>query len=422
MVAVHASRVNGDASTFTRYSRPMTNPKFFRMALVLGLLSAIGPFAIDMYLPALPAIGVSLHTDMHAVQMSLMAFFVSFAISQIVYGPASDIFGRKPPLYVGIALFVVGSVGCALAPHIGWLIAFRFLQGLGGGAPIVVPRAIVRDLHTGAEATRLMAMLMLVFSVSPILAPLIGSLIIDAAGWRAIFWVVSGIGVVGLALVAFTLEETRPAAQRVHSDVASTLRAFALLLRDPHFIGLTAIGAFGMAAFFIYLANSSFVLIEHYGLTPRQYSVAFAVNAASFIGVSQFAGRLAERYGLPRIVSLAVLGFALSMVVLAVLNLAGVDGLAPMIAVLLIGFGFLGLVVPTTSVMALDDHGEIAGAASALMGTLQLVLGAVVIAVMGVFVDGTARPMVAGIAVVAVIAWVLGRWTLGRRPRETATA
>lgn len=393
---------------------------FLRMALVLGLLSAIGPFAIDMYLPALPAIGSALHADVHAVQLSLMAFFISFAISQIVYGPASDIFGRKPPLYVGIALFIVGSVGCALAPDIVWLIAFRFLQGLGGGAPIVVPRAIVRDLHTGADATKLMSMLMLVFSVSPILAPLIGSLIIDAAGWRAIFWVVTAIGGVGLVLVAATLEETRPAPQRARSDVASTLRAFALLLRDPHFIGLTAIGAFGMAAFFIYLANSSFVLIEHYGLTPRQYSLAFAVNAASFIGVSQFAGRLAERYGLPRIVSVAVLGFALAMTALLALNLAGIDGLAPMIAMLLIGYGFLGLVVPTTSVMALDDHGEIAGAASALMGTLQLVMGAVVIAVMGGFVDGTARPMVAGIAAAALIAWVLARVTLRGARRAAA--
>src|ERR1700712_667066 len=154
-----------------------SNPRFFGIALVLGLLSAIGPFAIDMYLPALPSIGASLHADVHAVQLSLLAFFLSFAISQIVYGPASDIFGRKPPLYVGIALFVVGSIGCALAPDIGWLIGFRFLQGLGGGAPIVVPRSILRDLHTGAEATRLMSMLMLVFSVSPILAPLVGSLI-----------------------------------------------------------------------------------------------------------------------------------------------------------------------------------------------------------------------------------------------------
>jgi DHA1 family bicyclomycin/chloramphenicol resistance-like MFS transporter len=389
--------------------------QFLRMALVLGLLSAIGPFAIDMYLPALPAIGVALHADVHAVQMSLMAFFISFAISQIVYGPASDIFGRKPPLYVGIALFVVGSIGCALAPDIGWLIAFRFVQGLGGGAPIVVPRAIVRDLHTGVEATKLMALLMLVFSVSPILAPLIGSLVIDAAGWRAIFWVVTGIGALGLLLTALALEETRPAEQRAQSDVASTLRAFALLFRDARFMGLTAVGAFGMASFFIYLANSSFVLIGHYGLTPRQYSLAFAVNAASFIGVSQFAGRLAARYGLTRVVSVAVAGFALSMSALLAFNLAGIERLDVMIAMLLLGFGFLGLVVPATSVMALDDHGEIAGAASALMGTLQLVMGTVVIAVMSVFVDGTARPMVAGIAVAAIVALGLTRMTLGGR-------
>ena len=386
------------------------NSTFLRMALVLGLLSSIGPFAIDMYLPALPAIGSALHADVHAVQMSLMAFFVSFAISQLVYGPASDMFGRKPPLYVGIGLFIVGSVGCALAPDIGWLIAFRFLQGLGGGAPIVVPRAIVRDLHTGVEATRLMSLLLLVFSVSPILAPLVGSFVIDAAGWRAIFWAVT-----------LTLEETRPAAQRTQSDVASTLRAFALLLRDRHFLGLTAIGAFGMASFFIFLANSSFVFIGHYGLTPRQYSLAFSVNAASFIGVSQFAGRLTARYGLASIVRVAMLGFALSLGALLAFNLAGIDRLDVMIVVMLVGYGFLGLVVPTTSVMALDDHGEIAGAASALMGTLQLVLGAGVIALMSGFADGSARPMVAGMAAAALCALVLTWLTLGGR-RSAASA
>ena len=397
-------------------------PSILRMALVLGLITAIGPFAIDMYLPALPAIGTALHADVHAVQLSLMAFFISFAISQIVYGPASDIFGRKPPLYAGIALFVAGSIGCALAPDIYWLIGFRFLQGLGGGAPIVVPRAIVRDLHTGSEATRLMALLMLVFSVSPILAPLAGSLIIDAAGWRAIFWVVSAIGVIGFVLTVLALDETRPAAQRAQSDVASTLRAFALLSRDARFIGLTAIGGFGMASFFIYLANSPFVLIGHYGLTPRQYSLAFAVNAASFIGVSQFAGRLAERHGLPRLIAVSALGFALAMSSLCATSLAGIDRLDVMIGLLLAGFGFLGLVVPTTSVLALDDHGDIAVAASALMGTLQMVLGAVVIAVMGLFVDGTAQPMVAGMAAAALIALALTRWTLGGRSRATSEA
>ncbi len=393
---------------------------FLRLAVVLGLLSAIGPFAIDMYLPALPAIGQALNADVHQVQLSLMAFFLSFAVSQVIYGPASDMYGRKPPLYVGIALFVAGSVGCALASDIDTLIVFRLVQGLGGGAPNVITRAVVRDLHTGAEATRLMSLLMLVFSVSPILAPLVGSLIIAAAGWQAIFWTVATIGVVGLALTGFALEETRPPAERTRSDLASTGRAFWLLARDPHFMGLCMVGSFGVAAFFIYLANSSFVLIAHYGLTPRQYSLAFALNAASFIGASQLAGRLTQRHGLPRVVTVAVVGFALAMCAGAALNLAGIDRLDVMIAVLLVGFGFLGLVIPTTSVMALDHHGEIAGAASALMGTLQMVAGAVVIAAMGRFVDGTARPMLAGIALTALATLALTLWTLHGSPAAPA--
>ena len=245
-------------------SRPFSSMKhhFLRLALVLGLLSAIGPFAIDMYLPALPAIGHALDADDHQVQLSLMAFFLAFAVSQVIYGPASDMFGRKPPLYVGIALFVAGSIGCALAPDIGTLIVFRFVQGLGGGAPNVITRAVVRDLHTGAEATRLMSLLMLVFSVSPILAPLVGSLIIAAAGWQAIFWTVAGIGAIGLALTGFALEETRPPAERTRSDLASTGRAFWRLARDPHFMGLCMVGSFGIASFFVGLAALVFAWFQ----------------------------------------------------------------------------------------------------------------------------------------------------------------
>ena len=394
---------------------------FLRLALVLGLLSAIGPFAIDMYLPALPAIGRALHADVHQVQLSLMAFFLAFALSQLLYGPASDIFGRKTPLYVGIALFVAGSIGCALSPSIGWLIAFRAVQGLGGGAPNVITLAVVRDLHTGAEAARLMSLLMLVFSVSPILAPVVGSLVIDAGGWSAIFWVIGTIGVLGLALATFALEETRPPAERVDSDLASTGRAFALLLRDRHFLGLTSVVSLGVASFFIYLSNSSFVLINHYGLTPRQYSLAFSVNAASFIGASQLAGRLGHRYGLKRVVAVSVAGFALTMCAGSALNLAGVDNLATMIVMLMIGFGFLGLVIPSTTVMALEHHGTIAGAASALMGTMEMVSGAIVIALMGLVVDGTARPMLAGVAGAALLTWLLAAISL-RGERHVAAS
>lgn len=385
---------------------------FFRTAVVLGLLSAIGPFAIDMYLPALPSIGQSLGASMGAVQASLMVFFIALGVGQLVYGPASDMLGRKLPLYFSLVLFAVGSVGCALAPDVQTLIVLRFIQGLGASAGMVIPRAIVRDMHTGVDAARLMSMLMLVFSVSPILAPLAGSLMIESLGWRSVFWSVTVIAMIGLVILFTSLQETRPAAQRANSTVRSALTSYGELLRDAHFLGLVFIGAFGMASFFSFLANSPFVMIDHYGLTPRQYSMAFAINAASFIGVSQFTGKLAGRFGLVKLVKFAVGGYAAVMTLLLVQNLLGVDRLDVLIVLMLMGFGFLGLVVPTTSVLALEAHGAIAGTASALMGTLQFVTGAIVMAVVGQFVDGSARPMVLGIAGCALVAFVMARVTL----------
>ena len=391
---------------------------FFKAALVLGLLSAIGPFAIDMYLPALPSIGQSLGASMAAVQASLMAFFISLGVGQLIYGPLSDMIGRKPPLYFGLLLFAAGSIGCALAPDIQTLVVLRFIQGLGASAGMVIPRAVVRDLHTGHDAARLMSLLMLVFSVSPILAPLVGSLLIESLGWRSVFWAVTVAAMLGLVLLATSLNETRPVAERANSNVHSALQGYGVLLRDRHFLGLVFIGAFGISSFFAYLANSSFVLIDHYGLSPRQYSFAFAANAAAFIGVSQFTGRLSARFGLVPVVRIAVTGYAAVMLLLLACNLANMDQLPLMLALLFVGFGFLGLVVPTTTVLALDNHGNIAGTASALMGTLQFVTGAVVMAIVGVFVDGTARPMVAGIAGCAVVALVMSWATLGRTPRS----
>ncbi|MES2192701.1 MAG: multidrug effflux MFS transporter [Pseudomonadota bacterium] len=386
---------------------------FFKTALVLGLLSAIGPFAIDMYLPALPSIGQSLGASMNAVQASLMAFFISLGIGQIIYGPVSDMVGRKAPLYFGMVLFAVGSVGCALAPDIQTLVILRFIQGLGASAGMVIPRAVVRDLHTGHDAARIMSLLMLVFSVSPILAPLAGSLLIEFIGWRSVFWAVTVAAALGLALIATSLPETRPPEERIGSSFGSALKGYGVLLRDRHFLGLVFIGAFGISSFFAYLANSSFILIDHYGLSPRQYSLAFAANAASFIGVSQFTGKLGKRFGMVSMVKVAVVGYAAFMTLLLVLNLSGIDRLDVMLALLFIGFGFLGLVIPTTAVLALEEHGALAGTASALMGTLQFVTGAVVMAITGLFVDGTARPMVAGIAACAVVSMLMTWITVG---------
>ena len=393
--------------------------RLFGAALVLGLLSAIGPFAIDMYLPALPGIQRGLHTDVDAAQMSLMAFFAAIAAGQVVYGPLSDMLGRKPPIYFGLGLFALASIGCALAPDIHTLIAARFVQGLGACAGMVIPRAIVRDMHTGVAAAKLMALLMLVFSVSPILAPLTGSLVIRLSSWRGIFWVVTGAAVLGLALAIFLLRETRTKAQRVESSLRSALASYRVLLRDRHFLGLVLIGAFGISSFFTYLANSSFVLIEHYGLTPTQYSLAFSVNAVSFIGAAQFTGSLGARYGLRRVVRGAVLGYAATMLALFALMAGGVDRLDLLMALLFVGYGFLGLVIPTTAVLALDRHGAVAGTASALMGTVQFATGGLVIAVVGRFLDGSARPMVGGIAGCAVLAMLLARVTLRRDDEPT---
>ncbi|AZO29507.1 MULTISPECIES: multidrug effflux MFS transporter [unclassified Mesorhizobium] len=397
------------------------SPKFLRIAVVLGLLSAIGPFAIDMYLPALPSIGEDLHAGTAAVQMSLLIFFLSMGFGQIVVGPISDMVGRKLPLYAGLALFMVGGVGSAMAPNIEWLIAFRFLQGLGASAGMAVPRAIVRDLHTGNEAAKLMSLLMLVFSVSPILAPLTGSQIIESFGWRAVFWTVTGAAALATILLATSLKETRSVEERASSSFGTALAGYRYLMGDRNFLGLTAIAGFGIASFFVYLSSSSFILIDHYGLSPSVYSVFFSINAVAFIGMSQLTGMLADRFGLKRVVWVAVTGYATVMVALFAIMASGVDRLDVMAALLFVGYGFLGLVIPTTSVLAMEEHGEIAGTASALMGTLHFAIGALAMGVAGIFFDGTPLPMVAGITLCAVISFSLAKLTLGRA-REAVEA
>jgi len=389
--------------------------RFIRNAVILGLVSAIGPFAIDMYLPALPTIGHSLNADIGAVQMSLMLFFVSFGTFQLVFGPISDMFGRKLPLYSGLVLFAIGGIGCALAPDITTLNMFRFIQGIGACAGMVIPRAVVRDLHTGIDAARMMSLLMLVFSISPILAPLTGSVVISLADWRAVFWVVTFAAVLGFIMIATMLPETRPPALRVESGIGSALAGYRLLLADWNFLALSFIGGFGIASFFVYLANSPFVLIGHYGLSPTLYSVFFSINAVSFFTVAQFTGKLADRFGLRRVVRIAVIGYFAAMAVLFALTASGLDRLDVLAACLFVGYGFLGLVIPTTAVLAMEDHGEIAGTASALMGTLHFVTGAVAVAAIGFFVDGTAVPMVSGIAACALITFLLAQVTLRQR-------
>lgn len=391
---------------------------YAKNAIILGLLAAIGPFAIDMYLPALPTITADLHATTAATQMTLMAFFVAFGICQIIYGPVSDMIGRKPPLYFGLVLFTVGSVGCAAAGSIQWLIVFRFIQGIGASAMMVIPRAIIRDLHTGIEATRLMSTVMLVLSVSPILAPLTGSALIVPFGWRAVFIAVTVVAVLGFILISAFLAETRPREERIAVSFASVLGGFGHLLRHGRFLGLTFIGALGMSSFFTFLASSSFIYIEHFGLTPTQYSIAFSANAAGFIGASQATAMLGMRFGMARVVTVATFLHAAFAVILLALTVMGLTGLPVLIGLLFCAFACLGLVIPSVMVLALDDHGPIAGMASALGGTLQMLTGGIMIVLVSLFFDGTALPMVTTIALCATGALILCWVTL--RHREIA--
>lgn len=387
---------------------------FLRAAIVLGLLSTVGPFAIDMYLPAMPAIAADLGASIGAVQYTLIAYFVAFGVSQLAYGPWADQAGRKRPLYVGLGIFVAGSVWAALAPGIAGLIAARFVQGLGGAVLMVVPRAVIRDLHTGAEATRLMAMVMLVISVSPMLAPLAGAGLIALAEWRVIFWVLCGAAAGSLVLIRLALPETLPMQARRPINLRNLLAGARILFRDPVFMGLTLVGGFGFASFMVFIASASFVYTSQFGLSPTGFSLAFAVNALGFFGASQAAGPLMGRFGAVPVMRPAVIGFAGISLALAALVALGGGSLPVIIAGLFAANACLGLVIPTTMVMALDDHGEIAGLASSLGGTLQMLAGGIMVALTGPFFDGTALPMVTAIALCGVLALMIALGTFRR--------
>ena len=340
-----------------------------RPALVLGLLSAVGPFAIDMYLPAMPEIGADLGAGIPAMQGTIISYFIAFGLAQLVYGPWADQAGRKVPIYAGLVIFLLGTLICTFAPNTEALLAGRFVQGLGGAAVMVVPRAVIRDLSTGHEATRMMAAIMMVISVSPFLAPLVG------AGH---------------------------------------------LLSHKGFMALTFLGGFGMASFFVFLASASFVYAQDFGLSPTQFSLAFALNALGFFSASQVAARLGLRFGAQKVMVWATCGFAAFAIGLFGVALMGGATLWVTMAGLFLANACLGLVIPTAMVMALDEHGPIAGLASSLGGTMQMLAGGVMIAAASPFFDGSVTPMLGAIALCAGLALVLAL-VVARLPVAQAT-
>jgi len=389
--------------------------EILKMALILGSLSWIGPFAIDMYLPAMPVIAADLQASVSASQATLMAFFISFGISQLFYGPATDVMGRKPPLYFGLVVFALASVGCALSSTIEMLIAMRFIQGIGAAAVMSIPRAVIRDCYTGNDATRLMSTIMLIIAVSPMFAPLLGSAVIVPFGWRAVFIAVALATGVGFTMTRFALPETLKPENRSPFKLSQLLKAFGVLFRDTHYMGLTLIGGMGMGSFFAFLATSSFLYMDYYGLTSFQYSLAFALNAFGFFAASQMAANLEAKFGVMKVIKGAVAGYCTFACLLFVVVMAGLESFPVLVAGLFCTYAFLGLILPTSMVLALEVHGPIAGTAAALGGTLQMVVGAVIIAIVSAVYNDTPVPLVCTVALCSIIAATLSVFALNKQ-------
>ncbi|WP_406109188.1 multidrug effflux MFS transporter [Micromonospora globbae] len=368
-----------------------------RLVLVLGSLIAIGPLTIDMYLPALPDIARDLHTTSAAVQLTLTGTLAGLAVGQLLIGPLSDAVGRRAPLLAGVALHIVASVLCVVAPTITTVGVLRLLQGLGVAAASVVATAVVRDLFDGAAFARLFSRLMLVMGVAPILAPTLGSGLLRWSDWRGVFVALAVFGVVLVAVAAFGLPETLPPASRRRGGVGATARVYATLLRDRTFVGLVLVTGLAMAALFAYVAGSSFVFQERYGLDEQQFGLAFGAGAVGLIAATQLNVRLLRRYTPQRIlVAALVVGTAAGLVLVAVAA-TGFGGLASVLASLWVVLGAAGLALPNAPALALTRHGEAAGTASALLGAVQFGVGALAAPLVGALGNG-------GVAMAAVVA------------------
>jgi DHA1 family bicyclomycin/chloramphenicol resistance-like MFS transporter len=393
-----------------------------RLVVVLGAVNAMGPLSIDMYLPAFPDIARSLDTSASQVQLTLTACVAGLALGQLLIGPLSDRFGRRRPLLLSMGSYAVVSVLCALAPSAPVLMGLRLLQGMAGAGGIVIARAVVRDLHSGAAAVRLFSSLMLVTGLAPILAPLAGGQVLTVTSWRGIFAVLAVVSALIAVGVFVGLRETLPAARRSTQGLRTTLATMRALLRDRWFLGHGLAGGLAFGALFAYISGSSFVLQGIYGVSPQLYSVLFAMNGLGLIAGSQVNARLVGRFGPGRLLRAGLTAVAVSAATLLAVVLAGGLGVGAVLAPMFVIVSSLAFVLPNSTALALADHAAVAGTASALLGVIQFVAGAIVAPVVGAGGTDSAVPMATVMTVVALGALVARRAAAGARRPARAPA
>lgn len=363
------------------------------LPILLGFLTAVGPVSTDMYLPAFPAIEASYGDPPGTAQITLATWFAGLAVGQITQGSLSDRFGRRGPLVIGTAVYTLASAACALAPSLGWLSAFRAIAAFGGSAGMVIPRAMVRDLADGHAAARLMSRLILVMGAAPILAPTLGGAVLGFAGWHAIFWICTGYGAICTVAVWLLLPDTLEERNRVRLGPAALVARYGQIARERGFITHALQGGFCMFGLFAYLGGSPPVFIELFRLTPAQYGMVFGMCAAAFITTSQVNSRILHRFGFSAVLRAAVRASVCVTAALVVVAITGWGGVVAVIAPIFLNMGSIGFVMPNATVGALSRHAEHAASASALMGTLQFLLGSISGLLVGLLDDGTARPM-----------------------------
>lgn len=392
----------------------MQGKKFIRI-LILGLLSAIGPFSIDMYLPGFPAIAQDLGTNVSQVSLTLSSFFIGISIGQLLYGPLLDKFGRKKPLYFGLSLYILTSVGCTFAQSIEMLILLRFLQAIGGCVGMVASRAIVRDLFAVEENAGIFSLLMLVIGVSPIIAPTLGGYVTALLGWRYIFLILTLIGIIILLMVHFLLPESKQPDPSYSLKPGFILNRFGKVFKEPQFVTYALTGALTAAGLYAYISGSPHVFMEIFGASEKTYGWIFAIIAGGLILATQLNTRLLKRFTSEAIIPRAISFQCITGILLAAGFINNWWGLQSSVILCCIFLACQGFTFPNASALALAPFEQNAGSASALLGGIQMAVGTLTSAMVSIFHNETARPMgitMACCAVLAIITLMLGKRVL----------
>ncbi|NOV03705.1 multidrug effflux MFS transporter [Paenibacillus planticolens] len=394
------------------------NQQVIKLALLLGLFSTLGPFTIDMYLPAFPEIVKQFDTTASLVQLSLTACLLGLGIGQLVMGSLSDVYGRRNPLLISMAVYVVASLACAFSPHIGLLITFRFVQGFAASAGIVISRAIARDLYSGHELTKFFSLLLLVGNLGPLVAPVTGSGILSFTTWVGVFIALALLGMYLLTMTKWKLQETLPSDRRRPSNFMEQLRNYGMLLRDRQFVGYMLAQGIMIAGVFAYVSGTPFIYQNIYGASPTLFALLFGSNGISLIIGSQLVGRMSHRVS-----EHAFLLFGLGLASLAsvvVLVVAIVHG--PLFALVIPLFFFVGAIGITSTAafpLAMESQAHMAGSAAALLGVIPFLLGAVVSPLVGIAGEDTAVPLGVIILLTSAAAMLAYFFLVRRSTRES---